>query len=60
MRYLIDTNVLVRYSSDFYYRDLSKYVIQVLEDTENRIHISTISIQEIFMLLQSGKIHVPV
>jgi PIN domain nuclease of toxin-antitoxin system len=60
MRYLIDTNILVRYSSNSYYRDLSKYVIQVLEDTENRIHISTVSIQEIFMLLQAGKIHVPV
>lgn len=59
MRYLIDTNILVRYS-DSYYRGLSKYVIQVLEDTENCIHISTVSIQEIFMLLQSGKIHVPV
>lgn len=42
MRYLIDTNILVRYSSDSYYRDLSKYIIRILEDPDNRIYVSSI------------------
>lgn len=56
MRYLIDTNILVWYSSNYYYTDLSKSVIKILENPENRIYVSSISLQEIFVLLQNGKI----
>jgi PIN domain nuclease of toxin-antitoxin system len=38
---------------------ISKDVSQIIEDTENRVYISSASIQEIYMLLQAGKIHVP-
>ncbi|MDR0581780.1 MAG: type II toxin-antitoxin system VapC family toxin [Prevotellaceae bacterium] len=58
MRYLIDTNILIRLRTEISF--ISKEVLQILEDLENRIYISTVSIQEIFMLLQAGKIHVPV
>jgi PIN domain nuclease of toxin-antitoxin system len=58
MRYIIDTNILIRYSSDAYYEDLSKSIIQILADPENRIYVSAMSLQEIFMLLQAKKINV--
>jgi PIN domain nuclease of toxin-antitoxin system len=56
MRYLIDTNILIWYSSDYYFGDLSKDVIRIIENPENRIYVSYISLQEIFMLLQKHKI----
>jgi PIN domain nuclease of toxin-antitoxin system len=58
MRYLIDTNILVRMRTETAF--ISKDVAQIIEDTENRIYISAASIQEIYMLLQAGKIRVPV
>jgi PIN domain nuclease of toxin-antitoxin system len=55
MRYLIDTNVLVRLRTD---PSLLKDVSPIIEDYENSIYVSSISIQEIFILLQIGKLHV--
>jgi PIN domain nuclease of toxin-antitoxin system len=57
MRYLIDTNILLRSTDDI--PSLSKDVFQIIEDPENRIYVSTVSIQEIFVLMQDEKIHVP-
>ena len=57
MRYLIDTNILLRSTDDI--PSLSKDVLQIIEDPENRIYVSTVSIQEIFVLMQDEKIHVP-
>jgi PIN domain nuclease of toxin-antitoxin system len=57
MRYLIDTNILVRLRTETSY--ISKDVLQIFEDMENRIYVSSVSIQEIYMLLQARKIQVP-
>jgi PIN domain nuclease of toxin-antitoxin system len=57
MRYLIDTNIIIFLRADTSL--ISKDVFQIIEDMENRIYVSSGSIQEIFMLLQTGKIHVP-
>jgi len=52
MRYLIDTNILIRLVNE---QDaISKGVWNILNDTENLFYVSTISIQEIFMLMQEG------
>jgi PIN domain nuclease of toxin-antitoxin system len=55
MRYLIDTNIFIRFRTDMYL--ISKDIFQILENCENRIYVSSVSIQEIFMLLQNGKIN---
>ncbi|MDR3184454.1 MAG: type II toxin-antitoxin system VapC family toxin [Prevotellaceae bacterium] len=55
MRYLIDTNVLIRSQTD---PSLLKDVLQIIENYENRIYVSAVSIQEIYMLMQNGKLHV--
>ena len=50
MRYLIDTNILIRLVGE---QDaISKEVWDILNDTDNLFYVSTISIQEIFMLMQ--------
>jgi len=46
MRYLIDTNILVRLANDP--NAISKDVWSILEDAENLMYVSTVSIQEIF------------
>jgi PIN domain nuclease of toxin-antitoxin system len=56
MRYLIDTNILVRLKTDTSL--ISKDVSQIIDDMENRIYISSVSIQEVYMLLQDGRIDV--
>ncbi|MDR0828909.1 MAG: type II toxin-antitoxin system VapC family toxin [Prevotellaceae bacterium] len=56
MRYLIDTNILIRLVNE---QDaISEDVWSILNDTDNTFYISTMSIQEIFMLMQAGKLNV--
>ncbi len=54
MRYLIDTNILVRLANEP--NAISKDVWNILEDTENLMYVSTVSIQEIFMLMNDNKL----
>jgi len=55
MRYLIDTNILIRMVED---RDaISKDIWNIVEDTGNLIYVSSVSIQEIFMLMQDSKLN---
>ena len=54
MKYLIDTNILVRLRTETSL--ISKDIFQILENYENRIYVSSVSVQEIFMLLQGDKI----
>jgi PIN domain nuclease of toxin-antitoxin system len=56
MRYLIDTNILIRLKTDDSF--LSKEILQILENYENRIYVSSASIWEIYILLQAGKLHI--
>jgi PIN domain nuclease of toxin-antitoxin system len=56
MRYLIDTNILIRLRTDNSL--IAKDVFHILKNTENHIYVSAISLQEIFMLLQDGKLNV--
>jgi PIN domain nuclease of toxin-antitoxin system len=56
MRYFIDTNILLRWKTELSL--LSKDVLTILEDTDNLIYMSSVSVQEIFILLQSKKIYV--
>ncbi|MDR3184527.1 MAG: type II toxin-antitoxin system VapC family toxin [Prevotellaceae bacterium] len=57
MRYLIDTNILIRLKTDK--AGLSKDVLQIIEDPENLIYVSAASVWEIYMLMHGEKIHVP-
>lgn len=54
MRYLIDTNILIRLSKNP--DAISNNVRNLLDDRENLVCVSAISIQEIYMLLQDKKI----
>ncbi|MDR2562892.1 MAG: type II toxin-antitoxin system VapC family toxin [Prevotellaceae bacterium] len=53
MRYLIDTNVLIRVIEEY---DVSKNTKSILEDYENIIYVSSESIKEFIHLLQNKKI----
>jgi len=54
MRYLIDTNILIRLSNEP--DAISKDVWSILEDTDNLMCVSAVSIQEIFMLMNDNKL----
>jgi|TergutMp193P3_1026864.scaffolds.fasta_scaffold120025_1 PIN domain nuclease of toxin-antitoxin system len=57
MRYLIDTNIFLFALQE---RDkLSKDVLDIITDYENKIYISSESIKEIILLLRVGKIQMP-
>ena len=53
MRYLIDTNVFIRFIKDHNLPDNTK---DILEDYENMIHVSSESIKEFIHLVQNEKI----
>ncbi|MCL2650826.1 MAG: type II toxin-antitoxin system VapC family toxin [Candidatus Azobacteroides sp.] len=54
MRYLIDTNIFLFYASDR--EQLDKEILQILEDYENQIYISSESVKEVIHLFQQGRI----
>ncbi|GHT65033.1 hypothetical protein AGMMS50239_23890 [Bacteroidia bacterium] len=54
MRYLIDTNILIRLFND--HDAISKDIWNIFDDSENLIHVSAVSLQEIYLLLQNKKI----
>jgi len=54
MRYLIDTNILIRLVEEP--DAISNAIWNILEDTDNLFYVSTISIQEIFMLMNDNKL----
>jgi len=56
MRYLIDTNILIRLVEEP--DAISKDCRNILEDTDNLFYISAMSIQEIYMLMQNGKLNI--
>ena len=56
MRYLIDTNILIRLVEEP--DAISKDNRNILEDTDNQFYVSTVSIQEIFTLMRDGKLNV--
>ena len=56
MRYLIDTNILIRWVNEL--DAISKDVWNIIDDPDNLIYVSSISIQEIFMLMQEGNLNV--
>ena len=56
MRYLLDTNILIRMVEEP--EAISKDVRNIIEDTDNLMYVSAISIQEIYMLLQENKLKV--
>jgi PIN domain nuclease of toxin-antitoxin system len=56
MRYLIDTNILIRLVEEP--AAISKDCRNILEDTGNLFYISSMSIQEIFMLMQNSKLNI--
>jgi len=56
MRYLIDTNILIRLVEEP--DAISKDSRNILEDTDNLFYVSTVSIQEIFMLMRDGTLNV--
>jgi PIN domain nuclease of toxin-antitoxin system len=56
MRYLIDTNILLRCVNEP--NAISKDVKDIIADHENLIYVSSVSIQEIFMLMQEKKLNV--
>jgi len=53
MRYLIDTNVFIRFIKD---HDMSNDIKSILEDYYNIIYVSSESIKEYFHLVQNGKV----
>ena len=54
MRYLIDTNVFIRFVIDKY--DVSNEIQNIFSGYENIIYISSESIKEFIHLIQNGKI----
>jgi len=54
MRYLLDTNILIRLANEP--NAVSKDVWNMIEDTDNLIYVSAVSIQEIFMLMRNNKL----
>jgi len=56
MRYMIDTNILLRCVNEP--DAISKDVKNIIDDPENFIYVSSVSIQEIFMLMQEKKLKV--
>jgi len=56
MRYLIDTNILLRFVNEP--DAISNDVTDIIADPENLIYVSSVSIQEIFMLMQEKKLKV--
>ncbi|MDR2087452.1 MAG: PIN domain-containing protein, partial [Dysgonamonadaceae bacterium] len=54
MRYLIDTNIFLFYTSDSSFLDRS--VRTILENYENIIYISSESVKEAIHLFQTGKV----
>ncbi|MDR3134358.1 MAG: type II toxin-antitoxin system VapC family toxin [Prevotellaceae bacterium] len=56
MRYLIDTNILIRLRTNPSL--ISKEILQILESYENRIYVGAASIWEIYILLQTEKLHI--
>jgi PIN domain nuclease of toxin-antitoxin system len=54
MRYLIDTNIFVFLSSGGL--DLSKHILNILNNYNNQIYISSESIREIIHLIQTNRI----
>jgi PIN domain nuclease of toxin-antitoxin system len=56
MRYFVDTNVFI-YSLDETFR-LKKNVLQIFEDYENQIYVSSESIKEFLHLSQQGRVQV--
>jgi len=56
MRYLIDTNILIRLVKES--EEISEDVRSILNDTDNLFYVSTMSIQEVFMLMQAGVLNV--
>ena len=56
MRYLLDTNILIRFIGTP--AAISKDVRNIIEDTDNLMYVSAISIQEIYMLMRDNKLNV--
>ena len=54
MRYYIDTNVLI----GFLEKELPSEIINIIDDTENLIYISSASVQEFIHLIKLDKIRV--
>jgi len=54
MRYFIDTNILIRLANEP--DAISKDIWNIIEDTDNLIYVSAVSIQEIFMLMSDNKL----
>ena len=54
MRYLIDTNILIRLANEP--SAISKDIENIIEDTDNLIYVSAVSMQEIFMLMSDNKL----
>jgi PIN domain nuclease of toxin-antitoxin system len=52
---MIDTNIFLFYASDDH-RSLSKDVLNLLDDYENRIYISSESVKEAIHLYQNGRV----
>ena len=56
MRYFIDTNILIRMVEKS--EAISNDIWNILDDTDNQCYISTVSIQEIFMLMRDNKLNI--
>jgi len=56
MRYLIDTNILLRLVDEP--DDISKDICNILEDSDNLVYVSAVSIQEIFLLMRDNKLDI--
>ncbi|MCL2065126.1 MAG: type II toxin-antitoxin system VapC family toxin [Candidatus Cloacimonetes bacterium] len=54
MKYLLDTHVLLWYFDDF--GKLPKYIIEIIENLENNIYVSNISILEIVIKKSLNKL----
>ena len=54
MRYYLDTNILIFF---FVYPDeINKEVLDIIDDYENQLYVSSVCVQEMIHLLQSGKL----
>jgi len=54
MRHLIDTNILIRMANEP--NAISKDIWSIIEDSDNTIYVSSVSIQEIFMLMNDNRL----